>query len=246
MLHSTARALVKRFGVVPLVLFSSACHGPSLPRFSANARALELSPLAAEAGAISDPAGVEPAVAPLAPDPLPAVPSAGPTSELLSCGLSNPMPGGFMAGYRADTGLDIAGMALPVFAIGDGVVDYAEPGHTLWTGPGDTDLAIRIRLDDPIAFGDRTITHVWYAHLSELAFEQAQDAKPRRRVKAGEYLGKNGKANGMWHLHLGLLLDGDTSQGWGTFLLEDDVRKVLCGMREKGRLPLMPKPAARS
>ena len=151
-----------------------------------------------------------------------------------------------MAGYRADTGLDIAGMALPVFAIADGVVEYAEAGHTLWTGPGDTDLAIRIRLDRPIDFEGRKITHAWYAHMSTLAFEQAQTSKERRRVKAGEYLGTNGKANGMWHLHLGLLLDGDTSQGWGTFLLEDDVRAALCGMRAKQRLPLMPKPAARS
>jgi murein DD-endopeptidase MepM/ murein hydrolase activator NlpD len=137
-------------------------------------------------------------------------------------------------------------MALPVFAIADGVVEYAEAGHTLWTGPGDTDLAIRIRLDQPIAFKDRKITHAWYAHMNELAFEQAQSSKERRRVKAGEYLGTNGKANGMWHLHLGLLLDGDTSQGFGTFLLEDEVRAVLCGMRAKQRLPLLPKPVTRS
>ncbi len=180
-------------------------------------------------------------------EPLTAVPEpSGPRSLPLPCGLSNPMPGGFMAGYRADTGLDIAGMALPVFAIADGVVEYAEAGHTLWTGPGDTDLAIRIRLDQPIAFEGRKVTHAWYAHMGELAFEQPQTAKERRRVKAGEYLGTNGKANGMWHLHLGLLLDGDTSQGWGSFLLEGDVRTVLCGMRAKQRLPLLPKPASQS
>ncbi|MBL8743116.1 MAG: peptidoglycan DD-metalloendopeptidase family protein, partial [Myxococcales bacterium] len=173
-----------------------------------------------------------PTDAPVAADP------SRPRSEPLSCGLSNPMPGGFMAGYRADTGLDIAGMGLPVFAIASGTVEYAEAGHTLWTGPGDTDRAIRIRLDEPIAYGDRKITHVWYAHMNELAFEQAQTSREKRRVAAGEYLGTNGKANGMWHLHLGLLLDGDTSQGWGTFLLEDEVRAVLCGMRAKQRLPV--------
>jgi hypothetical protein len=166
----------------------------------------------------------------------------GPTSERMSCGLHNPMPGGFAAGYAADTGLDIAGMKMPVFAIGSGQVVYAESGHSLWSGRGDTDLAILIALDDPIDFEGREITHVWYAHLLELAFEQPRQSPGKRRlVKAGEFLGINGRANGMWHLHLGLLLDGDTSQGWGTFLLEDDVRKVLCGVRAKQRFPQQPK-----
>ena len=168
-------------------------------------------------------------------------PPPGPSSEPLSCGFSNPMPGGYMAGYAADTGLDIAGMGLPVFAIAAGTVDYAESGHTLWTGRGDTDRAIRIKLDEPIAYGERKITHVWYAHMNELSFEQPQGAKQPRRVAAGEYLGTNGKANGMWHLHLGLLLDGDTTQRWGAFLLEDEVRSVLCGLRSKQRLPTQPK-----
>ncbi len=159
----------------------------------------------------------------------------------MSCGLHNPMPGGFTAGYAADTGLDIAGMELPVFAIADGFVDYAEEGHSLWTGRGDTDLAIRLELAQPIRYGAREITHVWYAHLKELAFEQKSGTKPRRRVVAGEYLGKNGRANGMWHLHLGLLLDGVTTQRGDSFLLEDEVRKVLCGLRPKQRLPLPPK-----
>jgi len=165
-----------------------------------------------------------------------------PVSEPLSCGLHNPMPGGFAAGYAADTGLDIAGMRMPVFAIGSGRVVYAESGHSLWSGRGDTDLAILIQLDEPLDFDGRKITHVWYAHLLEMAFEQPRESgKKRRRVKAGEYLGINGRANGMWHLHLGLLLDGDTTQGWGTFLLEDDVRKVLCGVRAKQRFPDLPK-----
>jgi murein DD-endopeptidase MepM/ murein hydrolase activator NlpD len=236
-------AVLQRLGVVPLLLFSAACSQPVAPRPSAPSSWASPLVLAEPASAPA----VEVAVAPLAVEPSPTTPEpTGPRSEPLSCGLSNPMPGGFMAGYRADTGLDIAGMGLPVFAIADGVVEYAEAGHTLWTGPGDTDRAIRIRLDQPIAFKDQKITHVWYAHMNELAFEQAQSSKQRRKVKAGEYLGTNGRANGMWHLHLGLLLDGDTSQGWGTFLLEDEVRAVLCGMRAKQRLPLMPKPPTRS
>lgn len=167
-------------------------------------------------------------------------PTRGPTSEPLACGLFNPMPGGFTAGYPADTGLDLAGMKLPVHAIGAGRVDYAEAGHSLWTGRGDTDLAVRIELDQPLPLEDgRVVTHVWYAHLSELAFEQAEGVSDRRRVEAGELLGVSGKANGMWHLHLGLLLGGDTSQRWGSFLLEDEVREVLCGLGKKARLPAL-------
>ena len=147
------------------------------------------------------------------------------------------MPGGFTAGYAADTGLDLAGIRLDVFAIAAGEVVYAEPGHSRWTGPRDTDLAVLLELDVPLEHEGRRVTHAWYAHLSALAFEQASGALPRRRVEAGERLGTSGVANGAWHLHLGLLLDGDTSQHWGTFLLEEDVRRVLCGLRARQRLP---------
>lgn len=163
----------------------------------------------------------------------------GPRSEALSCGLFNPMPGGYTAGYAADTGLDLAGMKAQVFAIASGEVVYSEAGHTRWTGPGDTDLAILIKLDEAIPYGtSQKITHVWYAHMLELAFEQSDTERVRRRVQGGEYLGLSGRANRMWHLHLGLLLDGDTSQRDGAFLLEDDVRDVLCALRHKQRLPL--------
>lgn len=151
------------------------------------------------------------------------------------------MPGAFTAGYAADTGLDLAGIKMPVFAIASGEIVYAEGGHSLWSSKRDTDLAVLLELDEPIAFDDRAVTHVWYAHLSELAFEQARVApgEPGRRVSGGERLGVSGVANGSWHLHLGLLLDGDTDQRWGSFLLEDDARDVLCGLRARQRLPEM-------
>lgn len=154
------------------------------------------------------------------------------------------MPGAFTAGYAADTGLDLAGIKLPVFAIASGEVVYAEGGHSLWSSARDTDLAVLLELDAPIPALDRAVTHVWYAHLSELAFEQPErEAGERgRRVSAGERLGVSGVANGSWHLHLGLLLDGDTAQRWGSFLLEDDARRVLCGLRARQRLPAMTAP----
>src|SRR5579862_6571497 len=67
-----------------------------------------------------------------------------PRSERLGSGLFDPMPGGVLAGYRADTGLDIASSPRSVFAVAAGRLDYSELGHTLWVGKGDTQGAIRI------------------------------------------------------------------------------------------------------
>ncbi len=144
-----------------------------------------------------------------------------------------------MAGYMVDTGLDIAGFRLPVFAIADGYLDYSEPGHTRWAGADDK--AVRLALDEPIPFQDHEITHVWYAHLHELVFSQEEDRHRdpacRIRVLAGERLGTSGIANGSPHLHLGFLLDNRVWQHAGTFLREDDIREVLGGYRAKERLP---------
>jgi len=142
-----------------------------------------------------------------------------------------------MAGYRADTGLDIASPPRPVFAIAAGKLDYAEAGHTLWTSKRDSPYTVRIELDTPIPHKGRLVTHVWYAHLSELSVNQPEGHTPRARIAAGQQLGVSGTARGSPHLHLGLLLDGDVSQSWDTFLLEDDVRAVLGGWRRGARLP---------
>jgi hypothetical protein len=164
-------------------------------------------------------------------------PSAGPRPGKLPSGLWNPMPGGVVAGYRADTGLDVMGIKKPVFAIGAGFVDYAEFGHTLWTGPRDTAYCVRIELDTPIPYEGRKVTHVYYAHLSELAHVQPEGAKPRLRVEGGQRLGTSGVANGSWHLHLGFLLDGEVEQYRGTFLFEDEIRQVMGRYRNGTKLP---------
>ncbi|MDI3288068.1 M23 family metallopeptidase [Polyangium sp. 15x6] len=152
-------------------------------------------------------------------------------------GLYNPMPEGVIAGYRADTGLDVMGIKKPVYAIASGYVDYAEAGHTLWTGPRDTPYCVRIELDTPISYGNRKITHIYYAHLSELAHVQPEGTKPRTRIEGGDRIGTSGVANGSWHLHLGFLLDGEVEQYWGTFLFEDEIRKVMGDYRKGARLP---------
>ena len=142
-----------------------------------------------------------------------------------------------MAGYQADTGLDIAGTPRAVYAIAAGTLDYSEPGHTLWTGPSDTANCVRFELDVPIPYKGRSITHVYYAHLSRLETLQHEGEPPRRHVEAGEPLGLSGIARHMPHLHLGLLLDGEVEQYWGTFLRADEIRAVLGGYRNGDRLP---------
>ncbi|MFT3765259.1 MAG: hypothetical protein QM820_07050 [Minicystis sp.] len=178
-----------------------------------------------------------PLPAPEPPAPLlpPAPPK--PHSALLRSGFYNPMPGGVFAGYQADTGLDIAGTRLPVYALAAGTLDYSEPGHTLWTGPSDTANCVRFELDTPIPWKGRRVTHVYYAHLSKLENRQAEGESPRRHVEGGELLGVSGVANHSPHLHIGLLLDGEVDQRyWGTFLLADEIRKVLGGYRNGDRL----------
>jgi murein DD-endopeptidase MepM/ murein hydrolase activator NlpD len=148
------------------------------------------------------------------------------------------MPGGWVGGWAGDTGLDIAGDHLDVFAIAAGTLDYAEWGHTRWTGGKDTALSVRLALDEPIAWGARKVTHVYYTHLSRVEHEQAEGARERRHVRAGERIGVSGIGNGTPHLHLGLLLDGEVEQDSWTFILrEHEVRKVLGGLRNGSRLP---------
>ncbi len=149
----------------------------------------------------------------------------------------DPMVGGVLGGYAGDTGLDIGGMKLPVYAIAAGTLDYAEWGHTSWVGPKDTAYCARITLDEPVPYRGHLITHVYYAHMSAVEAEQAESAPVHRHVEAGEHLGTSGIANGSWHLHLGLLLDGRVEQDdWDYILREDQVRAMLGGYPNGKRL----------
>lgn len=163
----------------------------------------------------------------------------GVRSPPLGCGLSSPIPGAVTAGYAADTGLDLASPPRDVYAIASGVLEYSEEGHTAWRSSGDSPYAIRLRLDTPISVGDRRVTHVWYAHLSSVV-ERVHEGDAPVRVVAGQRIGRSGSANGSPHLHLGLLLDGEVEQTSGTFLREDAVRRVLCDLGHKTRLPEPP------
>lgn len=159
-------------------------------------------------------------------------------SPKLPSGLHSPMPGGQMSGYYGDTGLDIAGRFQPVYALAAGTLDYAERGHTVWRGPRDTDYCVRIELDEPIPYRGRRITHLYYAHLSAVQTPQAEGEPVRRHIAAGERLGTSGIANGIAHLHLGLILDGRVDQEYYVDVLREwEVRAVLGGYRKGARLP---------
>ncbi|HSQ66803.1 MAG TPA: hypothetical protein VLM85_26470 [Polyangiaceae bacterium] len=169
--------------------------------------------------------------------------------ELLSPPLRNralrsPMPGGYLGGWYGDTGVDIAGRFLPVYAIADGVLEYSEHGHTLWKGKGDTASSIRLRLDAPLPVGGHRVTHVYYTHLSALVTEQAESSATKKHVVAGERIATSGIGNGVPHLHLGLLLDNQVEQDSWTFILrEDAIRKIMGGYRNGELLPLRPPPS---
>lgn len=162
---------------------------------------------------------------------------------LRSGNLNSPMPGGYLGGWDGDTGLDIAGNHLDVYALAAGTLDYSEWGHTLWKSGKDTPYSVRLALDTPIDFESRgtkqKITHVYYTHLSKVETTQPEGSKTRKHVEAGEKIAVSGIGNGVPHLHLGLLLDGQVEQdSWTYILREGEIRKVMGNYKNGELLPL--------
>jgi len=130
--------------------------------------------------------------------------------------LINPVPGtdwGNNGGYEADSGLDIL---VPVgtrcVAAADGVVEYAEVGHTPWWE--DTNLStaifnpphsVRIRLNDPIVEGGVTHNFIWYTHLFKV--DPSILNRANIPIKSGESIGLTGIGNRVPHLHFGVIVD---------------------------------------
>jgi hypothetical protein len=173
--------------------------------------------------------------------PASATPSPPVSPPLRNPRLRSPLPSGVLAGYAGDTGLDLGGTALTVYALAAGTLDYSERGHTRWTNGRDTPNSVRLALDEPLAVGGgdrRRVTHVYYTHMASLAYQQAEGAPTRRRVAAGEPLGVSGVGNGVPHLHLGLLCDGQVEQDtWASLLREHEIRRLLGGYANGERLP---------
>lgn len=168
-----------------------------------------------------------------------ATPSPPATSApLRNTALHSPMPGGFMGGWQGDTGVDISGNFLPVYAIAAGTLEYSEWGHTRWRTAPDTPFSVRLRLDAPIGVGTHKVTHVYYTHLSAVVTNQPESSLVKKHVAAGELIATSGIGNHVPHLHLGLLLDDQVEQdSWEFILREDAVRQVMGGYRNGERLP---------
>jgi hypothetical protein len=127
-----------------------------------------------------------------------------------------------------------------VYAIADGTLEYSENGHTRWVDPrrGDTPGSVRLRLHTPLAWRGHQVTHVYYTHMSKLAFAMAEGAVPAIEVRGGQELGTSGSARGMPHLHLGLLLDNHVEQDtWDSLLTEGEIRQLFGGYKNGERLP---------
>lgn len=138
-----------------------------------------------------------------------------------------------------DTGVDISARFKPVYAMAAGTLDYSENGHTLWKYGHDTPNSVRVALDVPLEYKGHRVTHLYYTHLSALENTKHEgDLGTVIHVEAGELIGVSGVANGVPHLHLGLLLDNRVEQDtWDSLLLPPDVQKLMGDYKNGEVLP---------
>jgi len=143
-------------------------------------------------------------------------------------------------GYAADTGLDIHGkIGDPIVSPVSGTLEYAEQGHTAQANqdsdpntPGfQPQHSFRIKLDKPFTFKGKTVNFVYGTHLSSLDPSVAN--KSGIKISQGQLLGKMGQANGVPHLHLGLVGDRNQTE----FLNFKEVDEVLGGRFGNGTSP---------
>jgi murein DD-endopeptidase MepM/ murein hydrolase activator NlpD len=158
---------------------------------------------------------------------------------LRNSSLHSPLPGGFVGGWLGDTGVDISARFKPVYAMAAGTLDYSENGHTLWRYGHDTPNSVRLALDVPIEWKGHRVTHVYYTHLSALEnVKHEGDVSTLIHVEAGEQLGVSGVANGVPHLHMGLLLDGRVEQdSWDSLLSPPEVQTLMGNYKNGEVLP---------
>ena len=159
----------------------------------------------------------------------------------LNYGLVNPTPNTNIlenkGGYAADTGLDIIGkVGDPIVSPVDGILEYAERGHTAQMGqdsdptkPGIQDqLSFRIRLNKPFIFEGKKVNFVYGTHLATLDTGVAN--RSGIPIKAGQRLGTMGVANKVPHLHIGFVED----RAQTGFLDFKEVRRLLSGQSSNG------------
>ena len=116
-------------------------------------------------------------------------------------------------GYDGDSGLDILVPAnTPCVCAADGVIEYAELGHTPWyedtyygNGIFNPPHSVRIRLDEPIELNGETYYFIWYTHLYKV--DSSIFNKEEVPIKAGDPVGRTGIGNRVPHLHFGVIKD---------------------------------------
>ena len=103
----------------------------------------------------------------------------------------------------------------PILAAADGVIDYAEYGHTSFKRSSDTAFSVRIKLDTPVVVNGISFPYIYHTHLQEnLTWHVPQNSSNKPRVKKGDVIGYMGHANAD-HLHISVAYP-DGSEGGHT------------------------------
>jgi murein DD-endopeptidase MepM/ murein hydrolase activator NlpD len=134
-------------------------------------------------------------------------------------------------GYDSDSGLDIlVPVGTKCVCAADGIVEYAERGHTPWfedtnlsTALFDPPHSVRIRLDDPIQVNGISYPFIWYTHLFKV--DSTILNKFEVPIRAGDPIGSTGIGNRVPHLHFGIVFDRRQSK----WISHKDVAKLIWG-----------------
>lgn len=148
--------------------------------------------------------------------------------------LINPVPSSGWdnnGGYDSDSGLDIlVPVGTKCVCAADGIVEYAERGHTPWfedtnlsTALFDPPHSVRIRLDDPITVNGISYPFIWYTHLFKV--DSSILNKFEVPIKAGDPVGLTGIGNRVPHLHFGIVFDRKQSK----WVSHKDVARLIWG-----------------
>lgn len=148
--------------------------------------------------------------------------------------LINPVPSSNWnnnGGYDSDSGLDIlVPVGTKCVCAADGIVEYAERGHTPWfedtnlsTALFDPPHSVRIKLDNPLEVNGDAYPFIWYTHLFKV--DSSILNKFEVPIKAGDPVGLTGIGNRVPHLHFGIVFDRRQSK----WVSHKDIAKLIWG-----------------